>query len=259
MNSLNKFMLIAYLMLACVLCNLSAVSAQDAPAQDVNTIFFKANEAYNRGKFQEAARLYETALQNIQNGYLYYNLGNCYFKLGKLGQSVLNYRRAQRLIPRFEDLISNLKYARRETKDKIEARSYSQVLKKIFFWYYLFSKKELIGVFLVLNFAFFLAAGIRIYSKADFARWCLILLSIFYLISGASALSRIYHERYSREGVVIAEEVPVRSANGINNVVLFKLHAGTEFLVREFKGDWLKIELLDGKKGWIQTRGAGII
>ena len=45
----------------------------------------------------------------------------------------------------------------------------------------------------------------------------------------------------------------------INNVVLFKLHEGTEFRVREIKENWLKIELVDGKKGWIKKAGADII
>jgi tetratricopeptide (TPR) repeat protein len=259
MNNLKRILTVCCLIAAAALWSPPVASARNDSDQDITTIFIKANEAYNTGEFQQAAELYETALREIQNGYLYYNLGNCYFKMDKIGQALLNYRRAQKLIPRFEDLISNLKYARQETKDKIESKGYSQVLKKIFFWYYLFNKKELIAAFLTLNFVFFLLAGIRIYFKTDTVKWILLLVSIIYLILGASGFARIYQEHYGREGVITAEEVPVRSGNGVNNVILFKLHEGTEFLIDDMKGDWLKIKLSDGKKGWIQNTGAGII
>lgn len=259
MNNLKRFCLIFCVTMAAILYSLPPVLAQDTPGIDVTTAFFKANEAYNTGKFKEAASLYEAAIEKTENGYLYYNLGNCYFKTGELGQALLNYRRAQKLTPRFEDLLSNLNYARQETKDKIEAKGYSQALRKVFFWYYMFSKKELIIAFVALNFAFFLVAGIRLYTKADAVKWILVIVSILYLISGASALTRIYQDSYGKEGVVTAQEVSVRSGNAVNNVVLFMLHEGAEFKARKIKGDWLKIELADGKKGWIQSMGAEII
>ncbi len=259
MNNFKKFCLIFCLAIVAMLCALMPISAQDTSDIDVTTAFIKANEAYNAGRFEAAALLYEAAIEKAENGYLYYNLGNCYFKTGELGQALLNYRRAQKLTPRFEDLLSNLNYARQEAKDKIETKGYSQALNKIFFWYYMFSKKELIIAFLALNFVFFLVAGIRLYARADAIKWILVVVSILYIISGASALTRIYQDSYGLEGVVTAQEVSVRSGNSVNNVVLFMLHEGAEFKAREIKGDWLKIELADGKKGWIQSMGAEII
>ncbi len=255
----KKLITACLLFTVAMLCNLPPAVAQNAPQLDANSTFFKAGENYNAGKYQEAAKLYESALNEKQNGYLYYNLGNAYFKMNKLGLALLNYRRAQRLIPRFEDLISNLQYAREEAKDKIESKGYTQAKKRIFFWYYLFNKKELITAFLIINFIFFFLAGIYIYAKTDVLKWLMVVLAIVYFSLGASVLTRIYQESKITEGVVTAQEIAVRSGYGTNNVVLFKLHEGAEFMVKGIKADWFKIELADGKKGWIQNSGAEII
>ena len=51
--------------------------------------------------------------QVSKNGYespaLYYNLGNCYFKLHNLPAAILSYERARRLAPRDEDIAYNLR------------------------------------------------------------------------------------------------------------------------------------------------------
>jgi tetratricopeptide (TPR) repeat protein len=250
---------IFYLISAILLCGLPPAVAQQNSDPGTAVTFIEANKAYNAGNFQQAAKLYETVLQHTQNGYLYYNLGNCYFKMDELGLALLNYRRAEKFIPRFESLSSNLQYARQESKDKIETKGYTQAIKKIFFWYYWFNKNELMAGFMLLNLLFFLIASIRIYRRTEFIKWLFAIIFILYFIIGSSTITRIYQERYTQEGVVTSEELPVRSGDGFNNVVLFNLHQGTEFIISENKGDWLKIELSDGKKGWIQAKAAGII
>ena len=74
---------------------------------------------------------------------------------------------------------------------------------------------------------------------------------------GSSFAIKLYHYSYGTAGVVLAKEVTVRSGNGINNTALFQLHDGAEFKITQQEGDWLKIELPDGKKGWIDSRWAG--
>ena len=58
---------------------------------------------------------------------------------------------------------------------------------------------------------------------------------------------------YCPEGVVIGKEVSIYSATGKDSIVLFTLHEGAEFAIRDqVNGDWARIELSDGKKGWIK-------
>ena len=53
-----------------------------------------ADSAYMKENYQEAASLYEKVLEEGYSPEIYYNLGNCYYRLEKIGPSVLNYERA---------------------------------------------------------------------------------------------------------------------------------------------------------------------
>lgn len=235
------------------------IQAQTKPAQDINSLFVKANQDYQNNRFQEAAKAYTTILQEKKNGYLYFNLGNCYLKMNEIGKAILNYRRAEKFIPRFADLKMNLKYARQETRDKIEDKSYSQFLRTVFFWQHRLSKQELLIGFLILNFVFFVLASIKMYTQIDTIKWLLFITGVFYLLSTGSVAAKFYQENSQKAGVVIEDKIEVRSGSNLNNVVLFKLHAGTEARIEEVKQDWLKIVLPDGKIGWVQKNGLGII
>ena len=54
----------------------------------------------------------------MQDGRLYYNLGNACFKSGKLGEAILWYERARRLLPHDEDIEANLRFANLVKKDR---------------------------------------------------------------------------------------------------------------------------------------------
>lgn len=246
-----------FILLSCA----ASAYAQPAgkPPEDVNSLFLKANQVYQEARYQEAAGYYAAVLAKKENGYLYFNLGNCYFKMSEIGQAVLNYRRAQRFIPRFEDLVMNLKYARQECRDKIEDKSYSQLLRTLFFWHYQLNRQELLICFLILNFLVFSLAGLRLYTQTDIVKWLLLLVGIVYLTSAVSLATRIYQDKFQQAGVVIGKEIAVRSGSDTSNVVLFKLHSGTELMVEKVKSGWLKIRLADGKIGWVQKSGVGII
>ena len=76
-----------------------------APADD----FKAANKLYDAGKFAEAAAAYEKL--EPKTAHVFYNLGNAWFRDGKLGLAILNYERARRLAPRDPDILANLKFA----------------------------------------------------------------------------------------------------------------------------------------------------
>ena len=73
-----------------------------------------ANEAYQKGKFEEAKVDYiQLAGTREYSADLFYNLGNAWFKLGDQGRAILNYERALILNPRLEEARSNLQTALR--------------------------------------------------------------------------------------------------------------------------------------------------
>src|SRR5690606_3967693 len=52
---------------------------------------------------------------------LYYNLGNSYYRTGKIGLAILYYEKALKLSPGDEDIRHNLALANLKTIDKVES------------------------------------------------------------------------------------------------------------------------------------------
>lgn len=83
---------------------------------DRNALFTQANQLYEQQEFEKARDLY---LQLTGDGdfaeEVFYNLGNCYFRLGKAGRSVLWYRRALELNPRLAAASQNIRLVQKKT------------------------------------------------------------------------------------------------------------------------------------------------
>lgn len=94
------------------LCFSLFVFAGDIPPAKLEQVFLEASRAYDQGRLTDAVSLYKDL---VQQGYrskeLFYNLGNAYFRDGKPGLAVLNYRRAWYLAPTDPDILANLRFA----------------------------------------------------------------------------------------------------------------------------------------------------
>ena len=95
------------------LCSLG-VSAADKSEADL---------AYTNGNFIQAAKIYNELLKADESATLYYNLGNAYYLLGEIGQSVVAYEKALRLAPQDEDIRANLKFVHSKTIDRVSSGS----------------------------------------------------------------------------------------------------------------------------------------
>lgn len=236
------------------------VSQNRAIKGEVNlaTLFMEAHKYYQEEKFGEAARSYEKLIQSeAANGKIYYNLGNCYFKMGLLGKAILSYRLSELYLPRDEDLKANLTYARQLTKDRIEQKQFLPFLKDFCFWYSKLNLKELLIVFLIAHALFWTLAIIRIFWRKEHYNLILLINLVLTLVLGASFALKLYHYTCTIDGVVLAKEITVRSGNGINNTSLFQLHDGAELRITEQHEDWYKIALGEDKRGWVESKWIG--
>ena len=84
-------------------------------------LFENANLLYKEGKFEEAIKLYkQIEAKDSVSSTLYYNLGNSYYKLNNVANTIYNYEKALLLNPLNSDAANNLEFAKRMTIDNIE-------------------------------------------------------------------------------------------------------------------------------------------
>ena len=108
-----------------------------ANGQSVEELFSTANTFYKQGNLEMAIENYlEIDKQEEVSSELYYNLGNCYYKLNNVAETIYYYEKALKLNPLNEDARNNLVFAKRLTIDSIKELPKS-ILQKIILLCYL--------------------------------------------------------------------------------------------------------------------------
>jgi tetratricopeptide (TPR) repeat protein len=236
------------LMLAILFINGSCFAAEPASAEE---LFFEANRAYKEGHYQKAIDSYLRLMgDGYINGHLYYNLGNACFRSGLLGRAILNYKRAQRMIPRDADLNFNLRYALDQTQDEISPSQ--NFLKQAFFWLDDLTLGELLWGFVVLNSMFWGILALRLFIRPEWTYYFFIVLLIFWLVGGVSLAVKWHQLKTDQRAVILAEEADVLAGPDSNDTGLFKLHEGTTVHQERTEDGWSLIQLSKNKRGWIQ-------
>lgn len=222
----------------------------------------EADALYEQERYQAAAAAYEAVLKTDGvAAELYYNLGNCYYKLEDIPQAVLNYERAFLLDPGDADIRANLALARGKTVDKVVPPS------EMFFvtwWRDLTNCMSIdawtllgIGAFVlmlvgVLTFMFVSPLWAR---KTGF--YGAVVLLVITLTANLAAVSQHLDQTRRNTAIIMAPVVTVKSAPSASGTDLFLIHEGSkvEILDGTMK-EWLEVKYEEGKQGWIPVRAA---
>ncbi len=216
----------------------------------------------SRQLYRAAAQRFESIVASgIVNGRLEYNLANCYLQAGDLGQAVLHYRRAQRLIPRDPLLADNLAEARSRCLTSIQPTRRSAVLRSVFFWHFETSTAARCRVAVTLYIAFWILLVIRSLAPRKTANVAAAICGVVTLVLACSIGQEQWAERRVPEGVVTEMDVVVHKGPSASYQRQFEqpLQPGVEFTLRERRGSWWKIELADGKSGWVENTAAELV
>ena len=225
--------------------------------------FQAANARYNDSDYIGAIQLYEQIVsEKWQSGYLYYNLGNSYFRAGMVGQSIWAYNRALKLSPRFDNIKYNLEIANTKIKDRVTLPSefflvdfYIQLKNYYTFFEWLF----LCGLVVFLTAGFFMLSKVLILNSNVVKRLILI-LSFSAFVLHLIALDIFLEDSNDTNGIIIFDDVHVFSGpfKG-ESTRLFILNEGTKVSVLQNQGSWAEIVLLSGEKGWIPLERIKVI
>lgn len=237
--------------------------------QQASDYFNQANNLYG-GDPGAARDLYLKALVRFErlageggvtNGKLYYNIGNCYYLLGDIGRAILNYRRAEQYVPADPNLRQNLSYVLSKRQDRFEEKQRQKVMKTLFFWHYDLTVKNRAFIFGLFYVSFWGLAAARLYCKrSGLLQGGVISLVIALLFLASLAVEHFYGSSSGR-GVLLDQEVTARKGDGASYNPSFKdpLHAGTEFNLLEKRGNWWRVELVDGRQCWIPDTTAALV
>ncbi len=243
------------ILISLVLCVNFVYSAQDS--QDPRSIFYKANSLYEQREYEKASEEYAKILAiDAESGPLYFNIGNTFFKMGKIGYAILAYKKAQRLMPGDSDLKSNLAYAESLTEDS----ALQALLQNRIAWLFKFPFREYslntVSIILMVLYLMLIAMFLTGIINPVFKRRMTILfypvLIGFLLTLGAFSI-RYYDEEMLNHGVVVAKEAeckyePIDKSNNY-----FTLKEGQEILVLNTRNGWSRIRRLDGKLAWVKS------
>lgn len=249
-----KYSSAIYFFLFIIMLTPAQAKASDHLSDHLSEIV-RANGLYSDKHYAESARAYETLVQKgVENGYLYYNLGNAYIRMGKIGPAILNYLHARKWIPRNENLTANLKFAIQQTKDKIEPPG---TLSTPLFWINDLNFNELVGFAIGLNIVFWVNLTLWMYFRTPALKTLRNAFLCFLLLSFVSIGVKIENESNLKLGVVLAENVEVKSGRTADAVTLFQLHEGALVTVTDKHDNWLEVRLNGEQKGWVPQNSLG--
>lgn len=215
-------------------------------------LFVQANLAYKEAKYDEAILGYEGILaKGVENGNVYYNLGNSYFKKGALGKALLNYERARFFMPNDSDLRANYEYVL-SLSDLAFDRSggfwITRLIDKLFsgancnFIAFMLSACYYLLVLIVILWLLFPPRA-RLYK--------LLAAPIFVIFILAMIAFNRKLDYFNNSAVVISKEVEVKFGPLQDATNFFNLSEGSKVRTLEQTFDWVKIRRFDGKVGWV--------
>ena len=221
--------------------------------------FSQANGMYERGQYDSAALAYQHLLgQNsaLASPQLYYNLGNAYFRMRNYARAILNYERALKYSPSYEDARFNLELARTFTVDRVTPPQDLPVLRWFRGFYHILSPIGW-GVLALVSVAVLLASVLAMRFLRNRRVWILsLIVGLFGLVVTllSFTLGRVAARQMNsfNAAVVMPSVVSVKGEPSSGGKDLFLLHAGTKVQVLDQLGEWLEVAVPDGHRGWLQ-------
>ncbi len=242
----------------CMVFMLVVVSGMSAN-ESFQALFDKANHHFESGDFQSARDLYVSIIQQgCISDKVFYNLGNCYLKLGDIGRAILSYKRAQRIAPRDPDVSANLELARTlvpERVQPIEPGLFLKVIRNIHQNLTLTETTWGAAVFYLLTISLAVASRLAVTKRYRRQLVKASLISLLFLLLISSILGgNIYNIEIRQSAVAVESEVISRSGPGDHFAEVYKQQSGYEMVVLRKQSGWAEVILENGYTGWIPER-----
>ncbi len=220
-------------------------------------LFREGTEHYKEGEYEEALSDFLDANKDADGFAVNYNIGNAYYKLNQIPQSILYYQRALKYQPANEDLIYNLSLANERIVDKIETLPRTKLnrwWREFKYgvgpdgWGYIALAWSLISALLLFVFFYSRRLGIK---RLGFYGGILALALM--ILSTVFAQSANEFRNTHNSGVIFADKVDVKGEPREESTIVFVLHAGTVVQLVQQVENWYEVELASGNRGWMKA------
>ncbi len=232
--------------------------------EDALVIWSDANNRYIEGDYQSSLELYYSLVESDYiSASLFYNIANCYYKQGNISKAILYYERSLKLDPSNRDVINNLSIVKLRTTDTIDELPEFFIKTWVRNFNYKFNSNTwsyISLIFLTLSltlfvlFRFSIKSGVRKFYFFS----SVILLCITFLFLGFAVNQKINYNRQDA-AIIMQPVVTLRSTPSNSGTTLFILHEGTKINIIENLGEWSRVEIADGRQGWIKKSDIEII
>ena len=240
----------------------SVCSAVSASAFNAGEAYKKGCELYSKNEYRAAAAEFESVADKLQSADVYYNLGNCHYRLNDYPKARLYYERALRIDPTDGDAKFNLKI----TLAKIKQPEVNASTPFMTTWARNFVQLQSSGAWSALCIVFFavtlVALLVYFFGRMMWLRKVAFFGSIFTLALSVLSLVCAFAQPKANAGeAIVLQQCDVKQSPSDNSKTLqlvlpgAKIHLITGTTLKQ----WQQISLSDGQKGWVSLKDiAGI-
>lgn len=214
--------------------------------EDPQLRFDIANKAYEQGQYDQAAKAYESMLDDrLASAAVYFNLGNTYFQAGRRGEAIHAYLQAQRLDPRDPAIAKSLSFARLGVTGIKSSSAASWINQVSLDEWAILNSLALTGLCL--------AGSLAVWQTKLRSKLKPLLLGCAIGL-GLTALGTISTSRQlwsDNIAVIITGSAPVRYGPLSESDVNYQLPDGSEITILDTKDGWHQIADRNGREGWL--------
>jgi tetratricopeptide (TPR) repeat protein len=250
--------------LALVWLFLGCLAFGAAENESTMKLFLQANSEYQKNNFGSAEQIYRRILDSgLENGPLFYNLGNACFKQKRLGEAIWYWEKALQRMPGDQDTRENLEMAGLLIVDRIEVPADPlpvRVLERFQDYLSISQQSWLVLILFIAANAILSVYLLSKNSRSAFRAFIgFIVLGLMFIVLGCSWSWRIYQKNHTKEGILVEQKVDALSGPGIQNMTLFTIHEGIKVRVHDSTNGWYQISLPNGWNGWLPQRSLRLL
>ena len=229
-------------------------------SQTENEVSFKSGvELYNKGDYNEAINLFVKIINNGEHSdELYFNLGNSYYKLNDIPNSIYYFEKALKLNPNDKDILNNLTYSQNMLIDKIDLLPSNQLSDFFNYTSDFFSIKQwlIIGTiflyfFLILFVIYFFKRDSNTKKKYFTLSSTFFFLTIIFILTG---VTKFENQKSNIQAIIFDKKIDFRTEPNYRSEIQFNLHEGTKVNIIDELDDWVLVELSNGASGWMESK-----